>query len=243
MAFHVLGVSLVAGLTLLGPAGQNPAPTPVGGASQPAAAVEQGAGPVAAPAQPPQKPASQKRTAPGAITPDEAASLERIKTAIAKGPGLDLGPIPTPDSPETTADGKPIYRSRAEATLFKMPDFKETLKFGFEPIPPGGRDLYEFNRLVTPPEFRGVAMFTNQEVLKVMALALRNALALKAIRWTAAQTFEVLHERELQKIREEIRTELAAIDAASKKGAAAPPDGTVKKDDAAKGDKPGSPVK
>lgn len=225
MAVQALVASLVAALALVAPAGraqaQNPAPA-------------QGRPPAVKP--------------PSA---DEQAALERIKAAVAKGPGLDLGPTPSPDPPDTTADGRPIYRSHAEATLFKMPDFKDTLNFGFEAIPPGGRDLYEFNRLVTPPEFRGVAMFTNREVVKVMALALRNALALKAIRWTAAKTFEVIHEQELQKIREEIRAELAAIDAASKAGGAPPVSGVEKKDEAVKGSgpevkvivKPGGPIK
>jgi hypothetical protein len=132
-------------------------------------------------------------------------SIERILVLLESGSIFGVERL----SPN---DLRPVYRSRVEERAFKLPDFVSTLGSGFVAVPPGGLTQYEIDRLITPDMYRGMAVFTNQEVLRVMALALRNALLLRGLSWAVDKGKDAWDAHQVERIRDEIRKEIAAIE-------------------------------
>ena len=162
-------------------------------------------------------------TKPGGQSPQDTdvpvVSLVRIRALLAGGSAFTIGDL-------TPEDRRPVFRSRVDEKAFKLPDLKARLNTGFEAVPPGGLTQYEINRLITPDMYRGMAVFTNKEVLRVMALALRNALLLRGLGWAVDKGMDAWDQRQVEQIREEIRKEIAAIDEENRRKAAEikPPD-------------------
>ena len=156
-------------------------------------------------------------TRPDGQTPPDAdvpvVSLVRIRALLAGGSTFTIGKL-SPD------DTRPVFRSRVDEKAFKLPDLKTRLNTGFEAVPPGGLTQYEINRLITPDMYRGMAVFTNKEVLRVMALALRNALLLRGIGWAVDKGMDAWDQHQVERIREEIRQEIAAIEEENRRKAA-----------------------
>lgn len=139
-------------------------------------------------------------------------SIERIRALLASDSIFGVERL-SPD------DLRPVFRSRVEERAFKLPEFVATLDAGFEAVPPGGLTQHEINRLITPDMYRGMAVFTNQEVLRVMALALRNALLLRGLGWAIDKGKDIWADRQVERVREEIRQEIAAIEAEKRRQA------------------------
>ncbi len=120
------------------------------------------------PAQPPPAPEAQPAAAP---SPDTLGlSFDRIKAALER------------ESPRTLRikPDQPTFHIRViEKRKPFMPDFSETLKFSPGPVPNGGPYMYEFLRMVAPPEARPYGAFTNGELAQVALTSILSALAMR----------------------------------------------------------------
>ena len=167
----------------------------------------------APPQQSQQTPQSKPTQTPPPAEGVPVVSLERINRLLGSESTFSVDRLP----PEEL---RPIYRSRVEERAFKLPDFRATLDVGFTAVPPGGLNQYEINRLVTPDMYRGMALFTNSEVLRVMALALRNALLLRGLGWAVDKGMDAWDRRQVEQMREQIKKEIEAIEEENRRKAA-----------------------
>jgi hypothetical protein len=74
-------------------------------------------------------------------------------------------------------------------------------------VPVGGLWHYEFLNMVTPPEARGAAMYTNGEVAQLLASGLIAGLAMKAV----GAVVNDVRNAERNAIREQVRRELEIV--------------------------------
>src|SRR5690606_905632 len=121
------------------------------------------------PAQPPSPPVTEPPAQTGIEGVNLGVSLDRIQEAVQR---------PAAILPETS---RPVFRIEI---LERKPTLEEILGSDYlrGPVPAAGLSHQEFLNMVTPDEFRGVAMFTNKEAMTIAAtsLALQWAL-LKAV--------------------------------------------------------------
>jgi hypothetical protein len=170
------------------------------------------AGQAATAPQPPAQPAPTS-SVPAAEEPAPApaplpVSLDRIREALSQPPQI---------KPETV---QPVFRVEVIGTKPNLEDLlgKEFWKGGAPPTPGGSvMSHQEFLAMVTPPEFRGTAMFTQGEALTVMATSL-------ALQWTlqrAMQKYKDARTRaEQEAAKKEVEEALAALDKARADGGA-----------------------
>jgi hypothetical protein len=147
-------------------------------------------------------------TAPASAVPAEGqtsdlpVSLDRIRDALSHQPQIK------PDAVQ------PVFRVEI---LGRKPTLEELLGKEFWKGPakptPGGAVMthQEFLDMVTPPEFRGMSMFTQKEAITVVAtsVALQWALQKAIHKYDQART-----EREREAARKEVQDALAELDKA-----------------------------
>jgi hypothetical protein len=141
-------------------------------------------------APPPPEPQRQAQLPPAAEQPvsfDQLPfSLDQIRDLLKQEP-----------SPNLLRAGV-HFRVEIHGRRFTFPDFKDSLDFRGEPIPPHGLYHYEFLQMVTPPEFRASTLIGGPDMLA-------------AGRSLVASITQAWREREERKIHEEVLRELAAI--------------------------------
>lgn len=148
-----------------------------------------------APAEP--KPAPQTPQVPA--DPDSLpVSVDRIQRALALTPQIRPSEV------------SPVFRVEV---LGKLPPIEVLLgpDYLVGKTPAAGMTHQEFRDMVTPPEFRGTAMFTQGEAITVMATSI-------ALQWAlqkAIQKFrDARRENEREAARREVEEALAALDKA-----------------------------
>jgi hypothetical protein len=135
-------------------------------------------------------------------------SLERIQEAISRPPAL-----------KTTTD-RPVFRVEIFAPKPTIEDIlgPDYLK---GPTPAAGMTHQEFLNMVTPSEFRGMAMFSNKEAMAIAATSV-------ALQWALMKAIDKLKaagdERAKEAARREVLDAMNALEAARKKAAEKTPD-------------------
>ena len=125
-------------------------------------------------------------------------SVDRIQRALAQTPQIRPSEV------------TPVFRVEI---LGKLPPIEVLLgpDYLVGKTPAAGMTHQEFRDMVTPPEFRGTAMFTQGEAITVMATSL-------ALQWAlqkAIQKFrDATQAREREAARKEVEEALAALDKA-----------------------------
>ena len=133
-------------------------------------------------------------------------SLERIQEAISRPPAI---------KPSTN---HPVFRVEVFA---RKPTIEDILGRDYlrGPVPNSGMTHQEFLNMVTPDEFRGVAMFTNGEAMMVTATAI-------ALQWALLKAVDKLKdardERAKNAARQEVLEAMNALEAARKKAGLPP---------------------
>jgi hypothetical protein len=149
------------------------------------------------------KPASEPQTtaeAPAVETEALPVSLDRIQRQLSKTPQIRPSEV------------TPVFRVEV---LGKLPPIEVLLGpdylVGKTPIVGAAMSHQEFRDMVTPPEFRGTAMFTQGEAITVMATAV-------ALQWAlqkAVQKYrEAINERERESARREVQEALEELEKA-----------------------------
>ena len=146
-------------------------------------------------------------TEPSAIEPiDLPVSLERIQEAISRPPAI---------KPSTN---RPVFRVEVFA---RKPTIEDILGPDYlrGPVPNSGMTHQEFLNMVTPDEFRGMAMFTNKEAMTIAATSL-------ALKWALMKAVDKLKDARTERAKEAARQEVIeamnALEAASKKAVLPP---------------------
>jgi hypothetical protein len=149
------------------------------------------------------------------------ADVDRIKKALEHPDLIKL------DIPSALPEGSTRYKVQVQAYSFKLPTLAESLHIPWAPTPPGGLYNYEIMQMITPPEVRGSAPFTNGEMAWVAATSLLSALAMREVTsayrgfqrsWRTWQE-EQAHEEVQRDLAEFLRQQAAA----KKAGAATDP--------------------
>jgi len=157
-------------------------------------AAQQGAAP--APAAP-----AVEQAAPPAQAVDLGVSLERIQQRVSRPPVIK------------TKGVRPVFRVEVFA---RKPTVADLLGPDYlrGPVPAGGMSHQEFLNMVTPEEFRGMAMFTNKEAMTIAATSL-------ALQWGLMKAIDKLKDARTERAKEAARKEVLeamnAIEAAKKK--------------------------
>ena len=135
---------------------------------------------------------------------DLGVSLDRIQEAVSRPPAMTL----------TTT--RPVFRVEVFA---RKPTIEDILGPDYlrGPVPAnGGMTHREFLNMVTPQEFRGMAMFTNKEAMTIAATSL-------ALQWALMKGVDKLKDARTERLKEQARKEVLeamnAIEAARKKKA------------------------
>lgn len=132
-------------------------------------------------------------------------SLERIQEAISRPPAI---------RPTTN---RPVFRVEVFA---RKPTIEDILGPDYLKGPvPGGMTHQEFLNMVTPQEFRGMAMFSNKEAMTIAATSL-------ALQWALMKAVDKLKDARDDRAKEAARREvLDAMNAlaAARKKAGLPP--------------------
>ena len=190
--------------------------TSLAGTSPALAAARAAASPSEQSGSPPQaseKPRHQEQK-PEARLP---VSIDRIRRGLEQPAEpltpLKLGEIPLPTlepKERETEEGKATatFKVRIEASRFELPPFMETLKQEFEPVPWGGIYHHEMMQMMTPPDFRGSAPFTNSELLQVLATSFATALALRAGSWALGEATDWMRLQREEEARRQVQEEL-----------------------------------
>ena len=146
-------------------------------------------------------------TEPSAIEPiDLPVSLERIQEAISRPPAI---------KPSTN---RPVFRVEVFA---RKPTIEDILGPDYlrGPVPNSGMTHQEFLNMVTPDEFRGMAMFTNKEAMTIAATSL-------ALKWALMKAVDQLKDARTERAKEAARQEVIeamnALEAARKKAGLPP---------------------
>lgn len=133
-------------------------------------------------------------------------SLERIQEAISRPPAI---------KPTTN---RPVFRVEIFAPKPKIEDIlgPDYLK---GPAPATGMSHQEFLNMVTPEEFRGMAMFSNKEAMTIAATSL-------GLQWALMKAVDKLKEARDERAKEAARREVIeamnALEAARKKAGLPP---------------------
>lgn len=151
-------------------------------------------------------PAEPPKAAVTAQDIDWPVSLERIQEAVARPPAIK------------TSGMRPIFRVEIFA---KKPTIEDILgpDYLVGPVPYGGMTHQEFLTMVTPPEFRGMGVFTGGEALTVAATSI-------GLQWALMKAIDRMREARTERAKEAAKREvLAAMDelAAARKKAGLPP--------------------
>ena len=155
--------------------------------------------------------APQAGQAPAAAEPQTAAapavdlgvSLGRIKEAVSRPAAI------------RTAGTRPVFRVEVFA---RKPTIEDILGPDYlrGPVPASGMTHREFLNMVTPEEFRGMAMFTNKEAMTIAATSL-------ALQWALMKAVDKLKDARTQRAKDAARQEVLeamnAIEAAKKRKA------------------------
>lgn len=161
----------------------------------------------AALAGPPQQPGSQPSTADSTTPAMELpVSLERIQQAISRPPAI-----------KTTSD-RPVFRVEVFA---RKPTIEDILgrDYLIGPVPNAGMTHQEFLNMVTPQEYRGMAMFSNKEAMAITATSL-------ALQWALMKAVDKFRDasdtRAQEAARQEVIDAMNALEAARKKAGLPP---------------------
>ena len=137
---------------------------------------------------------------------DLPVDLEKIQKAISRPPAIQ------------TKSDRPIFRVEVFA---KKPTIEDILGPDYlkGPVPYGGMTHQEFLNMVTPTEFRGMAMFTNKEALLIAATAF-------ALQWGLSKAIDKLKSAKTERAKEAARREvieaLNELDAARRRAGLSP---------------------
>ena len=154
------------------------------------------------PADPPPATQAQGPTPPV----DLPVSLDRIQEAISRPPAIK----------PTTA--RPVFRVEV---FSRKPTVEDILGPDYlrGPVYAGGMSHREFLDMVTPDEYRGMAMFTNGEAMTIAATSL-------GLQWALMKAIDTLKDARTERAKEAARQEvLTAMNelAAARKKAGLPP--------------------
>jgi hypothetical protein len=149
----------------------------------------------------PKPEAEQKPTETAKVAAESLpVSVDRIQRQLAKTPQIRPSEVTPVFRVEVFGDLPPIE-------VLLGPDYL----VGKTPYGGSAMTHQEFRDMVTPPEFRGTAMFTQGEAITVMATAV-------ALQWAlqkAVQKYRsAMHEREREAARKEVEAALDALDKA-----------------------------
>ena len=137
---------------------------------------------------------------------DLPVSLERIHEAISRPPAI---------KPSTN---RPVFRVEVFA---RNPTIEDILGPDYlrGPVPNAGMTHQEFLNMVTPDEFRGMAMFTNKEAMTIAATSL-------VLQWAYMKAVDKLKDARTERAKEAARQEVIeamnALEAARKKAGLPP---------------------
>jgi len=150
-------------------------------------------------------PATQPRES-GKPTPEElGVSLDRVKFALAQVQPLQLKIRPDP----------PTFRVQiVERHRLSLPDFQQTLKTPWAPVPSGGSDYYEFMKMVMPPQVQPFGAFSSSELPAAIAQAYVVAAMMYGIKQAASslrnayrgQVQTQAHDAVMRELEEFLRT-------------------------------------
>jgi hypothetical protein len=133
-------------------------------------------------------------------------SLERIQEAISRPPAI---------KPSTN---RPVFRVEVFA---RNPTIEDILGPDYlrGPVPNSGMTHQEFLNMVTPQEYRGMAMFSNGEAMTIAATSI-------ALQWAMMKAVDKLKKAQSERAKEAARQEvieaLNALEAARKKAGLPP---------------------
>ena len=137
---------------------------------------------------------------------DLPVSLERIQEAISRPPAIR----PTVNRPVFRVE---VFARKPSLADILGPDYLRG------PVPNSGMSHQEFLNMVTPQEFRGMAMFTNKEAMTIAATSL-------ALQWALMKAVDKLrdarNERAKEAARREVLEAMNALEAARKKAGLPP---------------------
>lgn len=143
---------------------------------------------------------------PETTQPDAGAiqlpvSLERIQEAVSRPPAIRTG------------GERPVFRVEV---IERRPTIEDILGPDYlrGPAPASSMSHQEFLNMVTPQEFRGMAMFTNKEAITIAATSL-------ALQWALSKAVDKLKDARTERAKEAARREVLeamnAIEAARKR--------------------------
>jgi hypothetical protein len=128
-------------------------------------------------------------------------SLERIQQAISRPPAIK----PTTDRPVFRVE---VFARKPTVEDILGPDYLRG------PVPAGGMSHSEFLNMVTPPEYRGMGIFTAREALTIAATSL-------GLQWALMKAIDKLKDARSERAKEAARREVLEamneLDAARKK--------------------------
>ena len=152
------------------------------------------------------QPGSAAATPPSTETIDLPVSLDRIQEAISRPPAIR----PTVNRPIFRIE---IFARKPTVADILGPDYLRG------PVPNSGMTHQEFLSMVTPQEFRGMAMFSNKEAMTIAATSL-------ALQWALMKAVDKLKdardERAKDAARREVVEAMNALEAARKKAGLPP---------------------
>jgi hypothetical protein len=141
---------------------------------------------------------SQSPTRP---SPDElGVSLDRIKFALgqAQPPQLKL------ELEQPTFRIQIIEKHKP----WLLPEFSESLRTPWAPVPSGGLTYYEFMKMVTLPQLQPYGAFSSGELALVAATTIVTSLIIYGLQHGVRDMRETSRERQIAEIREQVRKEL-----------------------------------
>ena len=132
--------------------------------------------------------------------------LEKIQKAVAQKPAL------------REQSGRPVFRVEVFA---RKPTVEDLLgpDYLIGPVPYGGMTHSEFLNMVTPSEYRGMAVFNNREAMTIAATSV-------ALQWALSKAIDKLRkantERAKEAARKEVMDAMNELEAARKKAGLPP---------------------
>lgn len=164
-----------------------------------------------------QPPAQQQHPAAsssGTASPgSDLFSIDHIRRELERQPTLTFT-MPDPNLP--------LFRLRIEGYHYQLPTWQQNFVVPHSPVPVplGGSDFYEMQRLNTAPQAWGSAPFTNSDLLKMSGLSGAYGLAGALIK----KGLEARADAAVARARAEVRQELADVAAHNARVAAGQPD-------------------
>jgi hypothetical protein len=162
----------------------------------------------------------QQTTQPssGGSTVNDLFAIDRIRRDLERQPAIAFT-IPDRNLPRYRVEIEGFRRT------FQLPDWRSNFVIPLSPVPQplGGSDFYEMQRLTTQPAAWGSSAFSNSDLLKMYGLTGAYGLAGVLIK----KGMEARQNREVQQIRDEVRQELAEVEAHNARVAAGQADGSA----------------